>query len=236
MFPKILAIIPCHNESASIGALLKEFRHLNFAIDILVIDDGSTDDSYTIASQNDMVIRLNQNQGTAIAVKEGIKYAFMQGHDYCIQIDGDGQHIPSEITKFINALKYDSANIYVGSRYVGNFLSINGSILRRCVGLLVSFVIVFLFGKWLCDPLSGMRLMDRESMNLFLSDSSYTLDAEVIPLALRNRLVVREVPVTMRKRIYGTSYVSGFKGITFLTKLLWRTLQIRFCSSRLARR
>ena len=100
-YPKILAIIPCYNESGALGSLLEECRRLDFPLDTLVIDDGSHDNSVDIARNHSLVLQLGSNHGVAFVIREGLEYALARGYDYCIQLDGDGQHIPAEIRHFL---------------------------------------------------------------------------------------------------------------------------------------
>lgn len=227
-YPKILAIIPCYNESEAISKLLHEFRSLDFFIDTLVVDDGSQDSTYEIANQLSTVVRHSENRGVAAAIKTGIRYAIDGGYDYCIQIDGDGQHAPSEIANFLDHLCNPIANVYIGSRYSKSFWYSAGSIPRRFGCLLVSIFLVLLFNVWLRDPLSGMRLMDKRAMELLYNELTIErLDAEMIPLALQKNLIVHEIPIKIRQRDGGVSHVRGYRGVVFLLKLLSRMLLIR---------
>ena len=91
---RILAIIPCYNEEKSIPRLIQQFAKTSKNIDWLIIDDGSTDRTYEVAKKYGQVIKLLRNLGIGGAVQTGIKYAYQMGYGFCIQIDGDGQHLP----------------------------------------------------------------------------------------------------------------------------------------------
>jgi len=227
-FHKILAVIPCYNEAGAIGNLLEEFSALDFRIDTLVIDDGSQDDTYSIANRFSKVIRLEKNQGVVAGIALGIRYALENSYDYSIQIDGDGQHIPTKIASFLHVLETDSPNILTGSRYYGQRLPRRCEA-RRIAGWIYSCQLRLLFGKWLSDPLSGMRMMDKAAMEYYIHHmNEFSLDAEIVPRALRAGLSIWEVPVDMRPRENGDSYVSGLKGLKFFIRLSRITLAIRF--------
>lgn len=227
--PRILAIIPCYNEEEALGALLAEFQELPFSCDTLVIDDGSTDATYDIASQYSKVIHFTNNRGVPFAIKEGLGYALEHGYDYCVQIDGDGQHIPSQIDKLVAAIKKTSADIAIGSRYYPEFLP-RSLAARRVAGFLFSMIIFLLFRRtWICDPFSGMRMMNKTAMAYFHDRLDNTfMDAAIVPQALKASFHVCETQVRMRPRISGTSHVSGIKGAVFFLRLLRIILRISF--------
>jgi glycosyltransferase involved in cell wall biosynthesis len=222
--PKILAIIPCYNEAGAIGELLREFQTIDFPCDTLVIDDGSSDDTQRIAQQYSKVLRMEKNQGIATAMRSGISYALEHGYDLCIQVDGDGQHIPSEIPKITRTLQTTRANITIGSRYAAHFPF--QCKLRRIAGILLSFELELLFKKRLYDPLSGMRMMDRTAMQYFANHlRNDHLDAEIVPLALKQNLSITEIPVRMRLRMNGVSHLNGLSGVKFMLRLVYKISQ-----------
>lgn len=225
---KILAIIPCYNESKAIGRLLEEFRALPFSISTLVVDDGSYDNTADIARYYSPVVSLNKNSGLSNAIHTGIHYALNHNYDYCIQIDGDGQHVPAEIARFMAVLPYSRVNLYIGSRYTGHVINRRLLMPRRMAGFIVSCFIRLLYEKWIYDPLSGMRMMDKKAMEFFDAKLMQNiLDSEIVPYALREGFSIQEVPVNMRERCSGVSYLRGFTGIKFLLRLLVRMLFIR---------
>ncbi len=224
----ILAFIPCFNEAASIAALLEEFRRLPFTIDTLVIDDGSTDDTAKAAVPYATIIRHDTNRGLTAAILTSIAYARDHGYDYCLQIDGDGQHIPSEIQHLIDRLATAPSNLLIGSRYYGRTHPIAENP-RRFAGTLISVVMFGLFNRWICDPLSGMRMLDRTAIDYYLHQLRPTQpDNAMIPMALRQGLSVKEVRVQMRPRMHGTSSLNGLRGLKLLVRLVMDILRIRF--------
>src|SRR6478735_10793971 len=100
---RVLIIIPCFNEEASVGGLLSEIAATGRNYHTLVVDDGSSDATSAVASCRSPVARLAQNLGIGGAVQTGIKYAASQDFDFCIQIDGDGQHDPRAIETLLEA-------------------------------------------------------------------------------------------------------------------------------------
>src|SRR5476651_2655532 len=110
MHQKILIIIPCYNEEDSLPLVLAELAALTlpdaYKIKVIVINDCSTDNTKTVADQHHTtVIDLPMNLGIGGAVQTGFKYALNYNFDMAIQLDGDGQHPPSEIIKLLDKYK-----------------------------------------------------------------------------------------------------------------------------------
>src|SRR5712664_2962448 len=115
--PRVLLMIPCLNEEASIVPLLHEIRALGEGYETVVVDDGSSDDTYRVASQHSTCLRLPMNLGIGAAVQTGIKYAWEHRYDLCIQVDGDGQHPPGQIKSLVDSYRDAPANLIIGSRF-----------------------------------------------------------------------------------------------------------------------
>ncbi len=114
-----LAIIPCYNEEATIGKII--FKARNFVNEILVIDDGSSDNTKKIARDlGATVITHKTNKGKSAGIKTGFKYALNNNYDYVITMDGDAQHDPNEIPLLLNNLKNNGHDITLGIRYGNN--------------------------------------------------------------------------------------------------------------------
>jgi glycosyltransferase involved in cell wall biosynthesis len=226
--PRVLIIIPCFNEQESIESLLTEVASLESNYFTVVIDDGSSDQTYNKAFRSSPTIRLLRNLGIGGAVQTGIKYALNNNFDFCVQIDGDGQHPPSEVSKLLTAYVDEPASIVLGSRYIFNE-NFQSTVARRVGGKIISWSLNALFGRCdITDPTSGMRLMDREAMEFF--SKSYPHDyPEPISLAwaLRSGLSVKECGVQMRSRANGRSSISGFKPIAYMLRVLGYVLLAR---------
>lgn len=225
---RVLLIIPCYNEEASIGDVLKEIARTGHGYHTLVIDDGSTDATSAVASERSPVARLPQNLGIGGAVQTGIKYAARNAYDFCIQIDGDGQHDPREIDALLDAYQRQSANIVIGSRFIDN-AGFRSTRLRRVGSRLIGFALNNMFaGGRITDPTSGMRLLDRRAIAFFAQ--RYPVDfPEPISLAwaMRAGLSISEAPVEMRARETGVSSIDGFKTVKYMVRVLGYILLAR---------
>src|SRR5437899_3388955 len=115
---KRIAIVPSLNEEASVGRVIDEIRGFDPGFDIVVVDDGSTDRTAGIAADRDVhVIRLPFNLGIGGAVQTGYRFAFERGYDVAVQVDGDGQHDPGELSKILKPVLDGDADLVVGSRF-----------------------------------------------------------------------------------------------------------------------
>ena len=226
--PRILLIIPCYNEEASVGDVLNEIARTGRSYHTLVVDDGSTDGTFAIASGRSPVARLRQNLGIGGAVQTGIKYAARNAYDFCIQIDGDGQHDPKEIEVLLNAYEKHRLNVVIGSRFIAN-AGFRSTKLRRFGIRLITIALNNLFASGqITDPTSGMRLLDRRAIAFFAQ--RYPMDfPEPISLAwaMRAGLKVGETPVAMRARETGVSSIDGFKTVNYMIRVLGYILLAR---------
>jgi len=105
-----LAVIPAYNEQATLSDVIRTLRERAPDFDVVVVDDGSTDDTALVAEvEGARVLRHPFNLGIGGAVQSGFKYALEHGYDYCVQVDGDGQHDPAEIAKLKDAMDTEPA-------------------------------------------------------------------------------------------------------------------------------
>jgi glycosyltransferase involved in cell wall biosynthesis len=153
---KTLAAIPCYNEGLAIGSVvLKASRHVD---EVLVVDDGSTDDTAEIAKEaGDAVIAHDGNKGKGRAVKNALRYAIEHGFDALVLLDGDGQHGPREIPKLLEPLTNDAADLVIGFRTFGQmpaYRRVGRKVLDRATGGPVR------------DSQSGFRALNRHAIEL----------------------------------------------------------------------
>jgi glycosyltransferase involved in cell wall biosynthesis len=219
--PRVLLVIPCYNESKSLGSLLAEIASLNAGCETLVVDDGSTDQTYEIANDANYRLKLLTNLGIGGAVQSGIKFAATRGFDFCIQIDGDGQHPPDQIAALLDAQKRSGANIVIGSRYLqgSTYCStwsrrLGSRIIGRAIGLLYNVPTI-------TDPTSGMRVMDHLAISYFSQQYPHDFPEPIsLAWALRSGLTMHECPVEMRAREHGKSSISGLKSFAYMVRVL----------------
>ncbi|MDI6740479.1 MAG: glycosyltransferase family 2 protein [Candidatus Edwardsbacteria bacterium] len=225
--PKIVVIVPARNESANIAAVLADLRGAAKSCDILVVDDGSSDDTVlqAKADRHANVISLPFNLGIGGAVQTGFLYARRKGYDLAVQCDGDGQHIAGEIPKLLAPLLEDKADVVIGSRFLDPGNSYSAPLLRRCGMLVFEAVNSLLIGRRITDNTSGFRAYNRRAIQ-FLAEhypDDYP-EPEAVILLGRNGFRITEVPVTMRPRLEGRSSISGLRSVYYMAKVLLTVL------------
>jgi len=222
---KILVVIPAYNEEASLGGVLDEVKHYLPGTDILVVNDGSSDSTSSVARMKGaQVLDLPYNLGIGGAVQTGCLYAYEQGYGFVVRIDGDGQHHPMEIPKLLNPLLGGEADIVIGSR----FLSGDGyqsSFMRRLGIRFFSMVIRLISGGLIKDPTSGFNGMNRKGIELFaFKYSSDYPEVEALIIARKRGLKIKEVPVVMRERARGKSSIGSIEAVYYMIKVSISTL------------
>lgn len=218
--PRVLVIIPCYNEQESLPALLREIAKSCQACEVLVIDDGSRDNTFLVAQSLSPTVRLLRNLGIGGAVQTGIRYASRRDFDFCVQIDGDGQHPPAQVAKLLEEYAKSPASIIVGSRFISND-TFRSTWSRRVGGRAIARALNLLFpGCKISDPTSGMRLMDRRAIQFFANHYPYDFPEPIsIAWALRAGLSVRDVSVEMRPRGFGRSSIAGIKPLAYMFRV-----------------
>lgn len=217
---KKLVIIPAYNESASIKKTVEEIEKKANEFDYIIINDCSTDDTKKICEKNNFnVINLPINLGIGGAVQTGYRYAYEQGYDIAVQVDGDGQHDPAFLNKMAEYLTEKNINMVIGSRFIEK-QGFQSSGTRRIGIKYFTCLIRLLTGKVITDPTSGLRMIDREVIELFAEDypKDYPEPESVVAI-LRRKKKVDEIPVLMRERGGGVSSISIKKSIYYMIKV-----------------
>jgi glycosyltransferase involved in cell wall biosynthesis len=219
-----LAIVPAHNEAGAIEATIASLRRNAPDFDILVIDDGSTDET---AKRADIacatILRLPFNLGIGGAMQSGYIYAEENGYDIAVQIDGDGQHNPQYIPDLLRKLSSDPGlNMVTGSRFLESDGDGYRSSAARRVGIrFFARVLSLITRQRVTDPTSGFRMTDRRGIELFAND--YPRDypeVEAIVLMHTHRLRSCELPVVMAPRLTGVSTITSSQSVYYMAKVL----------------
>jgi len=217
---KVLVIIPAYNEEATIGKVITEIKKNNNDLDILVVNDGSTDNTFNEAcKQRVMVIDLPCNLGIGGAMQTGYMYALKNNYDVAVQVDGDGQHNPADIDEIIKPVINNEVDMIIGSRFI-NKTGYKSTFFRRSGMIYFTNLINLLTGKKIADTTSGFRAVNRKIIELFAKD--YPLDypeVEVIVKLNKRGYKIKEIPVLMRKRNYGKSSITPLKSIYYMIRV-----------------
>lgn len=228
--PRVLIVLPCYNEGRSIGLILARIAKLRPAcpVDALVIDDGSVDDTFDQASKVADCVRLVINLGIGGAVQTGIQFARDHGYDYCVQVDGDGQHPPEEIPHLLAVARETGAGLLIGSRFIGDPSFVTTAMRRKGIAVITTAFRV-LYGVRLTDPTSGFRVLDRRAILLFSEQYPRDFPEPIsIATAIIAGLPVRETSVRMAERAHGVSSISGWKNLAYMIRVLGNLAILRF--------
>jgi len=211
--------VPCYNEQETIASLYHEIREKT-SYDVIFINDCSTDDSKDALLREKIPhLDLPLNLGIGGAVQTGYRYALSKDYDIAVQVDGDGQHDPGQIDLIVAPIEQGQADLVIGSRYIGK-TGYQSSAMRR-VGIKFFRILIYcLSGKTITDATSGFRALNRKTLQLF--DTHYASDypePESNMLAIKNKLKVCEIPVTMRERQGGKSSIKALQPIYYMLKV-----------------
>ncbi len=216
---RVLVVIPAYNEAGNLAPLIARIRSECPGYDILVVNDGSDDDTSAVARQSGAdVIDLPINLGIGGAVQSGIMYAQYNDYDAAVQVDGDGQHDPAFIRVLADELA-KGADLCIGSRFISN-TGFRSTSIRRLGIKYFSRLIKLLAGIDASDPTSGFRAYNRNAINLFAAD--YPRDypePESIVNAAGNGLKISERPVVMGIRLKGRSSITIIRSAYYMVKV-----------------
>jgi glycosyltransferase involved in cell wall biosynthesis len=209
--------MPAFNESQSVGQVVRETLSTLPQVDVLVVDDGSHDDTAVLAREaGALVASLPFNLGVGGAMRVGFRFAANHGYDAVVQIDADGQHDPAEVPRLLAGL--DEFDIVIGARFAGS-----GSYVMRGPRRWASWVLARSISRTaktrLTDTTSGFRASGPRAIDLFHREypAEYLGDTiESLVMACRAGLRVTQVPVAMRERSGGRPSHRPFKAALYL--------------------
>jgi UDP-N-acetylglucosamine---dolichyl-phosphate N-acetylglucosaminyltransferase len=209
-------IIPAYNEEKYIKEVIRNTK--KYAKNIIVVDDGSNDDTSAIAEEeNVIVLRHNVNLGKGAALKTGCDYALKSEAENIVVIDADGQHNPEKIDTFRKEISGN--DIVFGYRE----LSKSMPFVLRFGNLVINEITSVLYGMKLKDTQCGYRAFTAEAYKKIRWQSSdYSMESEMIANAGKHHLKYKEVPI---KTIYGDKYkgTTVIDGIKIVLKMFtWR--------------
>ena len=218
---RVLMIIPAYNEELNIqntvNKIVKYNKKSSNNIDYIIINDGSKDNTKEICINNNYnVINLIHNLGIGGAVQTGYKYALENNYDVAIQFDGDGQHDENYIDSLVIEIEKGN-NFVIGSRFVSELSKFKSTGTRRMGIKILSFLIRLCTGKKIYDPTSGFRVADRKVIKLFAEryPTEYPEPESTVEL-ISKKFKVKEVPVEMHEREFGTSSIKPLKSIYYM--------------------
>jgi len=222
----LLVIVPALNEQESIQQVVREIRAEHF--DVLVVDDGSTDDTaHRAEATGASVLRLPVNLGVGGALRAGFRFAVDHHYVAVVQVDADGQHPASQIRDLIDAAEQHNAHLVIGSRYLSPDSTLTPTASRRLAMRLLSRVTSRYAGHTITDSTSGFRIICEPLLSDFAHEfpSYYLGDTyEATLAAIRAGYQTFEVPAALRPRSYGSSSATTLRSMVLVAKVLTVTL------------
>jgi glycosyltransferase involved in cell wall biosynthesis len=212
-----LIVMPAFNEQETVADVVAEVFLKLPGISVLVVDDGSTDQTVVQArSSGATVISLPFNLGVGGAMRAGFKYALAHGFINVVQVDSDGQHDPAGVTKLLEGLS--TVDLVLGARFAGEGdYAVRGP--RQWAMFALARIISFLAGTRLSDTTSGFRATGPRAVRLFAEHypAEYLGDTiESLVIAARAGCTIRQVPVAMRPRAGGIPSHNPLKSTAYL--------------------
>lgn len=224
MKEKVLVIIPAYNEEKSLAAVCAEIRgHLPQST-ILVVSDGSEDNTAQVArSQGVQLLDLPVNLGVGGAMRAGYLYARRHDFDWAVQVDADGQHDARNIPAMIRKATEDGLDLVIGSRFAQETgYDVHGP--RKWAMKVLSKTLSYICKTKLTDTTSGFKLASKPLIALFATDfpAEYLGDTlESLVIASRSGAKIAEVPVKMRKRMGGTPSHNPYQSAKYLFRAVF---------------
>jgi len=222
---KVLVIIPAYNEEKNITKVCKNLEKIknkvDFKLDYIVINDGSSDNTGIICEENNFpVINLVYNLGIGGAVQTGYKYACKSDYDIAIQFDGDGQHDVEYIQNLVEPIKNKEVEMTIGSRYVEELSEFKSTKIRQVGIKLLSGILKLTTKVKIYDMTSGFRAVNKDIIKLFSEDypNDYP-EPETLVAVIKKGYKVKEVPVKMHEREHGKSSITPLKSIYYMVKV-----------------
>jgi hypothetical protein len=202
----VLVLIPAYNEADSLPFVLAEMREHRDRFDVLVVDDGSIDETpHVLARHGVRRLRLPQHLGLGSAMRAGLRYAAWLGYRVVVRLDGDGQHDPAHLAVLLAPIGRGECDAVRGSRYLGGS-GYNASGWRRAGQRALSLVLSRLTGRPVSDPTSGFWAFGPRAVELLADHHPTDYPEPELALFLhRNGLETSEVAVSMRPRRSGRS-------------------------------
>jgi glycosyltransferase involved in cell wall biosynthesis len=225
MTPHVLVVIPAHDEQASLPRTLAEVRSSAPWANVLVVDDGSHDDTAGVARAAGVpVVRHPINLGVGGALQTGFRWACAHGFDIVVQLDADGQHDPSYLEALLAPVLSGRCDVSIGSRFVSS-TGYHAPWTRRLGMLLFSGVVRLALGRPIYDTTSGFRAYAPRVIQLCQYDFPKDFpDAPLLIALARQGFRLEEVPVVMRERTAGQSFYTLGKQLYYPYKNLLASL------------
>jgi hypothetical protein len=233
-----VVFIPAWNEAENLPAVLEDLGRELPEVDVLVVDDGSTDRTAEIARQHGAeVLSLGTNRGLPIGIAAGYRWAKDRGYAYCGRVDADGQHPPSELRRLLALVREGACDVAVGSRFVSGdgyepYRYLPSPARRLGTGLLRRGMKLALRRPF-ADATSGLYAVNAKALPILAKP--FRTEAPEIEALLRLSdagLRIEEVPVRMEPRAGGVSKLRGRKAVKVIGTVIGTLVAARLLRAR----
>ena len=219
---RIAVLIPAYNEETRIAEVVGQVHRVVPDCDIVVVNDGSHDNTaIAAAASGAIVISHPFNMGYGVTIQTGYKFAYANGYDFLVQIDGDGQHDPASIPRLLNPVMAGESDFAIGSRFL-EAKSYQPSLARRIGMTFFRKLVTRIIGSRITDSTSGYQAFNREVTGFFTGEAfpcDYP-DADMLITLHLAGFRIREVPVCMYANVSGKSMHDGWKPVYYIFKML----------------
>jgi glycosyltransferase involved in cell wall biosynthesis len=217
----LLLIIPAYNESGCIAEVVGRARATLPSTDVLVIDDGSSDNTAEIAERaGAFAVSHPFNLGIGGTVQTGLKFARKLGYEYVARIDGDGQHDPQELLRLLAPVQEGLVDVAVGSRFLADKVTMEIPLARRLGIQLFAREVSLITGHRATDTTSGMTVMNRKAVQVLASQMPQDYPEVESRVILHGAgLKIMEIPVHMGERLAGSSSINSWRSIYYALKV-----------------
>ncbi|MBK9284300.1 MAG: glycosyltransferase family 2 protein [Sphingobacteriaceae bacterium] len=228
MNKNILIIIPCYNEEGNVRTLYQKIKEIEIPhcrITPLFINDYSSDNTLKVLDEMDVNYLDNPiNLRIGGTVQTGFLYAWEYGYDIAVQMDGDGQHPPKELSKLIRPLLNDEADVVIGSRFIQKE-GFQSSVMRRFGIKFFTTLNKMLVGITIHDSTSGYRAYNKKAIQLLTEyyPDEYPEPEAIIYLS-HKKMKLLEIPVIMDERVEGVSSIGSFNSLYYMIKVSLNSL------------
>lgn len=202
---KIGIVMPAFNEEKNIGKTLSLIpKDISEKLDIVIVDDGSTDNTLKIASKYDTIIIQHPiNKGNGAAIQTGLDFCKNANYDIVIIIDADGQHEPSYIIDFIKPIVEEHYDYVIGNRF---YYFYDMTIVKKVCSRVMSFILSFFLDQKISDPTMGYRALSSRVVKHLNCESNYSITLEML-FKIVPYYYTCEIPIKINQRLYGKSFI-----------------------------
>lgn len=223
--PSLSVIIPVYNEAKTIRQILEKINSVEINKEIVVVDDGSSDDTSKILRDikydNLKVIYHTSNRGKGSAFLTGLSHA--EG-DFVIIQDADLEYNPQDYFKLMEVIKQDNADMVLGARFIKGY---KGLYLHRLGNMIITGLINILFNAKLNDCFTCYKLFRRDTVHMLnLESKSFDIDIEIVSRALKKKFRIAQIPISYHPRTYSEGkkirWLDGMQAIISILKYRFR--------------